>query len=168
MVVLFLRNIMTTFIDPSNVQHVQIIRSAKVILGALSLLGLMNLTISYYRYLLSKGRNVVIGNIMLLYMLAVVLFAYLYLDIYHLTPYRFSYQHAPYVTGESLLILGSLGWKATMDFLVYSASYMTAGHYWKIESRSLLVSVVNITQTLYGLFFVVLMFNSIRHQLKAK
>jgi hypothetical protein len=88
----------------------------------------------------------------------ILLFAFLYKTIYAINPHLFDYKFSPYIPSDTIKYVGVKSYKMFLDFFIYSSLNMVMGSYWKIATQSLFVSVIEVAQRFYGLFFIIFYF----------
>jgi hypothetical protein len=121
----------------------------------------------YYRYLLSTGRDLRFRNIVVFWTSWVVLFATLYITVYQLNPALFSYPSAEHIPGKTLhfahgSFLPTL--KPTFHFLLYSACTTVSLSVPDLSSASLVVSALNLVETLGSLLLLALLVATLVHK----
>lgn len=121
-----------------------------ILLGALA--------IAYYRYLLSTGRDLRFRNIVNFWLLWVLLFSHLYSAVYVLHPPLFSYPIAVIIPGKTMQNFGFLrGIKTSIHFALYSACTTVSLTLPGLSSASLIVTALNLVETLGSLLLLVLL-----------
>lgn len=115
------------------------------------------LVFRYYAHLLRTRKDLRFNNIIFFYLFGIILFAYLYQQLYLLWPPLFVmsnpiYVPARYLMGDSLIFYLSF-----FDFIVYSGTVISTLSYPRIQSGSMAVSFVNILELFYGITIITLL-----------
>lgn len=135
-------------------------RIAKLIGTGILTVSYINLSICHYRFLLLKGSDLKIVNTLSIFFGNIILFAAFYKTIYDINPLLFDYKFPPYIPSETIKYIGEKSHKMFLDFIIYSSLNMVMGNYWKIATRSLVVSILEVAQRFYGIFFIVFYFST--------
>lgn len=131
-------------------------------LGGIAIIIIADLILTFYFFngILSKDiTRPYFNDSILFYLVATVSFGMLYHRIYILWPEYFIYQNPAFIPEQTIKFVGIKGFRVLLDFFIYSAMNLLQVSYFKITARSFVVSIVEIIQRLYGLFFIIFCVN---------
>lgn len=111
----------------------------------------------HYAYLLRTAKDIRFSNIIFFYTMGALLFASIYQALYLLKPSLFTMSNPIYIPQPYFMDFGYIAYLAIADFIVYSLSIMVSLEYPRIQSSSVVVSVVNIFEVLFAIAIIVLL-----------
>lgn len=142
---------------PSNTLVAILFRSYLITTFVYFLCLLFILIFRYYKYLLITSKDLDFKNIVFFYIFGVILFAYLYQSIYLLHPSAFNIPSPVIIPTQFLMDNGLVAYYSLADFIVYSSTIIVSISYPRISSASLIVSIVNVVEVLYGLVVITML-----------
>jgi hypothetical protein len=146
--------------------HALIIRLVRATSVSVFLASTIYLSLCYYLFMLRYGKGIFFSNIITLWFSCAYLFGYLYYSLYTLNPALFEYKDAPVIPTALIQYQGWSGFKAALDFLLYSILNSVLANYWRIHPKSYLISCLSAVQVLQGLFFILFIFGTASRKLK--
>jgi hypothetical protein len=121
--------------------------------ASISLLAI--LAARFYKHLLLTGRDLRFQSVAMFWVLWVTLFGLLYMALYNLAPTLVTFQHPVFVPSPTLVSLSLLETlRLKLYFVAYSACVSTATSFPTITSNSVIVSILNVVETIGSILFV--------------
>jgi len=127
------------------------------------------LTIQYFRYVLSQSVRINLNNAAFFYLLHVVLFGMFYCIYYTIDQSAFQYPSPPMQIESTVVHNPVQFWLMKMQFIVFSACQSLHVDYFKIVSKSSIVCILGLVQSMYTISLITLVVSSyVAQRLKKK
>lgn len=128
-----------------------------LILNLVGTILLFSVTFNYFKYTIDKGNSIKFQVVLFFYLFSVILFGYLYYFSFFSSPHLFQYDTAYIVWYPVMGSRSSDAWSTKSYFFLYSAFESIGGKFVYLQANSVLISIINYIQTLYGFSLVSLL-----------
>lgn len=118
----------------------------------------------YYLHTLDSSRQVYFTNILFFYVFGVAIFSGIYFLLFNLIPSSFIIHNITYSSSLKLQPVTVEKWKTILDFILFSAFQIIGGNYFRIQSNSVIVSIMTYIQSLYTMSLLTLFISAFVNQ----